>query len=149
MTNSYKLNNFYLKNHLDKIEILSFDYPEFFNQKLKTLEIKLNSNKNINSVINWNEINGSYSFYFDYDGCEVEIRKWLEKSELATCKHLIIELGYDLPILKVDCKAFINNWYDFYAASGYIGITVICEDGLNYMEFTDENKLLYSNFKIK
>lgn len=79
-----------------------------------------------------------------------QISEWLSKSALVNYDHLIIELGYEEPIIQVKTNVFAKNWDDFVAASGFMGITCLTSDGKLLMEFSDDAEYqLYSNFRIK
>ncbi|GAA0874325.1 hypothetical protein GCM10009118_07330 [Wandonia haliotis] len=144
-----QITNYFLKPHRANIEILSNDYPGYFSNVLKKFDIKLNTDENIHQLIAWDDIEHVHTFFCDYEGSDKEVSAWLRKSDLNDSQFLIIELGYELPIIKVECQVFMENWEDFVAASGYTGITVIDENGRFYMEFVDEGKNLFSNFKIQ
>lgn len=143
-----QIKNHFLKPYVNNIEVLSVDYPNYFYTILNNNGIIINKEKQISTLIDWENISNSNFFFFDYEGSEIEISQLLRKSFIKTTSFLIIEFGYDIPVLKVDTNVFIDNWNDFVAASGYMGITIISNDSKFIMEFTDGG-LLYSNFKIR
>lgn len=143
-----QIHNHFLKPHINNIEVLSVDYPNYFCTLLNNNGVVINKEKEISTLIDWKNISNSNFFFFDYEGSEVEISQLLKKSFIQMPSFLIIEFGYDIPILKVDTNVFIDYWNDFVSASGHMGITIISDDGKFIMEFTDSG-LLYSNFKIR
>jgi len=142
--------NIYLKNHIKYLNILSFDYPVYFINFCKDKNIPLNNNKLTRTIIDWDQvIPYNYSLYYDFIDCEINISEKFKYTPIANYESIIIEFGYDLPIVLVDSKIFINHWYDFISANNFLGITCVVPDGKYFFEFTDDTDyLLKSNFKI-
>jgi hypothetical protein len=143
-----ELNNGNINAFKNDINVLSNDQQRYIFSLLQKFSIPINKIDTSNELIDWNSIKESYSFFFDYVGCEEEISSMLFSSQLSEEKSLIIEMGYDDPIIEVKTETFIKNWYNFFAASGFMGISVYGTSEKNFMEFTDRNFLLYSNFII-
>lgn len=153
MTNnvdSYKINaNYCLKDLASGIEALSNQYPAFLEELLRNNDIPLNTQEYLNHVIDWESIESKHFFFYDYLNNESEIRDWLVESEISSQEFVLVEFGPSLPIVKVSSNLFIENWNNFVSANGNMGTTVISESGKYFMEFTDRDFMLYSNFKIK
>lgn len=142
--------NAFLREHIEKIEVLSDSYPDFFYVLCNKANIPINKDNRIKTVIAWNEVNPKYEFFYDYIGSEKDITNLMKNSNLKESKNIIIEFGYNLPIISTDIMTFVKNWDDFVAASGYSGITCLSGDGKYIMEFSDDsNYFLRSNFLIK
>lgn len=141
--------NGFLKSHLNSIEVLSNNFPEYIHEICNSYNIPINKQSNIKTLIDWNKILKKSYFLYDYENNEIEISNWLKNSPLTTSYYLIIEFGYNLPIIKVTTDEFVSFWDDFVAASGFSGITCVSDDGRYFMEFTDDSEsLLFSNFSI-
>lgn len=89
-------------------------------------------------------------FFYDFDGSEDEISQLLLNSPLTTGhQYLIMEYGFNGPIIRVSVNLFIGNWYAF-IKSAIQGAVVLSEDGKCVMEFSDDSDfLLYSNFEMQ
>jgi len=136
------LNNWVVNENVSNIEILNFSIK----QKINELSIPL---KGYETFVNWDLINPSYNFFYDFEGNEIEIKERLEKSKLNECEFLIIDIGYNNQMIKVSTSFFIEKWEDFVASNGFTGIFIFSEEGDFFMEFTDDSSYqLYSNFII-
>jgi hypothetical protein len=141
--------NGFLKSHLNSIEVLSNNFPKYFHELCDNYKIPINKQSDIKTLISWDKILDKSYFFYDYENNEIEIANWLKSSPMRMSCYLTIEFGYNLPIIKVTTKEFINFWNDFVAASGFSGITCISDDGKYFLEFTDDSEsLLFSNFTI-
>jgi hypothetical protein len=133
----------------DKVQKIQEKYPDFFYSKLKSFGFNHNSNPDIKTFVNWRSI-AHFKFAYEYQNCEQEVKEMLRRSNL--CKgvfYLLVEQGNNMPMIKVENHYFVEYWYDFLAENGFMGTTVISEDGKFVLEFTDDTDyLLYSNFPI-
>ncbi len=144
-----KLNNGNINAYAEDIRVLSEEYPEFFTSKLEQNAIPLNEDESLNRLVDWDSLSGHFSFFFDFDGCETKISDLLKNTLLIDKEVLMVEIGPDDPIIEVKTETFIDNWYDFFAASGFTGVTAMSNDGACIMEFTDRDFMLFSNFRIQ
>lgn len=133
----------------DKVEKIQDKYPDFFYTKLKNSGFNYNSNPQFRTFVDWRSVN-HFKISYEYQNCEQEVREMLKSSNLSKGDFdLLVEQGNNVPMLKVENHYFIEHWYDFLAENGFMGTTVISEDGKFILEFTDDTDfLLYSNFPI-
>ena len=143
-----KFNNGFINDYKRDITVLSNDYPAYLNHLMDQFKIPENNGDSLNQVIDWSSVQGSYSFYFGYEGSGEPIARMLANSLLATEKSVIVEMGPDTPVIEVKTDTFIHHWDDFFAASGFMGTTVIGRSGKCFLELTDRNFMLFSNFPI-
>lgn len=141
--------NSFLKDIMKHIKVVSNNSSNYFTKILKDQEIPLKYFDNKNFFIDWDKVTPSFEFFYDYEGCENEISKLLANSKLSKESKIIILISIDEPIIEVDTKVFINNWYSFFAASGYMGIVAISKSKKFYFELVDSDFNFYSNFTIK
>ena len=99
------------------------------------------------TAIAWNSL-PHYEVYFGGEESEDEIRALLSVSDLLNCGRLVV-LTSGEPVMLTKTEVFVENWYSFWAASGYMQLIVLSEDGRYFMEFEDISFVLYSNFKIR
>lgn len=146
---SEKNNHWLLTKFKDKIEILPHKYPEYVEEFCREKQILMNNTPSIRRMLSWDDISEKYSISYDNIKIEEHIGGFLIKSKITNSKYLIIDMGFNLPILKVPTDLFIDNCFDFAWANGFLGTTIFSEDGKFFMEFTDNSdSLLYSNFLI-
>lgn len=64
MKTKKEVDNWFLKQHLDQIEVLSFDYPTYFYQLLDERGIKVNKVPSARkTIVDWDSFSESYSFF--------------------------------------------------------------------------------------
>jgi hypothetical protein len=144
------MTNWCIRKYQKQIQILNEQYPQYFHNLLLANGFSVNTNTSIHTVVDWEKVDSKFTLNYDYEGCEEDISRFLKSSLLINEEYVYIELGYDLPIIKLPIEVFINNWYDFVKANGFLGVTVISKSGKLVLEFTDDYEYqLYSNFKIK
>jgi hypothetical protein len=142
-----EINNWILKKHLKNIRVVSETYLPFYKDFLREKNIIINDDlAKSHSFINWNLYANKYSFFYDYEGCEDEIQSLLKKSDLINTKSIFMDFGYNNPIIQVETKYFVDNWYDFVKGAQYES-TIISEDATLIMEFIKGYDLI-SNFLI-
>lgn len=142
------INNGFIKPYAEHIKIMSDGYPKYFYAILDSFQIPVNRNEDDETVINWNLIKDKNTIFYNYEECESDITKRLFNSPIAKDNEVVIEFGFDEPVIKVKTKIFIENWYDFLGASGYIGITIVGSTGEYFIEFTNKEHFLLSNFHL-
>lgn len=144
------INNWCFKKYREFITVLNESYPKYYYSLLIENGFKINDEKDARTVVDWKKIDKKFSFFYNYEGCEEGVSTHLRKSAIVAEEFLIIEFGYNLPIIKLETNVFIENWYDFVKANGFMGITIISKSGSFVMEFTDDaDFLLNSNFPVK
>ncbi|PKL81096.1 MAG: hypothetical protein CVV25_01270 [Ignavibacteriae bacterium HGW-Ignavibacteriae-4] len=141
--------NGFLKDIIKHLKVVSNDSPDYFINELNKSKIPLEIFNEKNFLINWDEVTPSYKFFFDYVGCEDEISDLLSKSHLFNENTVIIAISNDKPIIEVETKIFINHWYSFFAASGYVGVVVMGKSKKFFLEMVDRDFNFYSNFPVK
>jgi len=134
-----------LNSHITNIQVVSFYYWEFKNLLSQDL---FNSDKSIKRFLNWEVINPKFSFWYNYVGCEDEIKNYLLKSPLAKKERIIMTIAADKPIISMKTSYFIENWYDFISMANHLCI-VWSDDKECIMEFNYYEDRLFSNFGIK
>ena len=139
------LSNAHLNRFIDEIEILCEKNRTYFSELLIDRKIDITED----GLIDWDQIQNKFSFFFNYENCEDDISELMSKSLLFDSGDLIIEIGYDEPVIKINANSFIKNWYDYFAASGFMGISFICEKHNYFGELTDKEFNLISNFRIR
>lgn len=143
----------FLHDHLTFLESFGREGKEGgFMDYLNELGINA-SGKNWNldhSNIDWTDTENYYQFFFNYEGNENEIKKWIKESSISKYDTLLTWISWEDPIIRVKTKDFIENWQEFNTASGWQGLILTTEDGKYFLEFTDDWKYhLNSNFEIK
>jgi hypothetical protein len=144
-----RINRFWLFNkHKGHLEITNYTYLNYRKCIGERTPFKINL-IDAETVLNWHQ-QESYSFFYDFEGCEYIIEAYLKESSLINSQNLFIEMPADIPVIKVNTLYFISNWYDFIKANNEMGTLISSEDFKYVLEFTDDAKyLLYSNFKIQ
>jgi len=130
------------------IQIIREKYPDYFHELLNTHTYPLNKNQpDKRTVIDWDQIENKRVQPYFYKGSEKEITEFLSNSPLNNDLELIIESGYNEPMIKTTGRYFVNNWYDLILENGDMGTCIISGDGKYIIEFTDDTSwLLYTNF---
>lgn len=128
-------------------KVLSLNYPEFYEEILVKANVPIDSN---NTAINWLKLNQElFQFNYEIINDRSQVSDWLSKSDLKKYDELVVEFGPDQPIINVQMKAFIDNWYDFASYRGFDGILLFTADARLVLEFGDRRTYnLYSNFRI-
>ncbi|MEO8147738.1 MAG: hypothetical protein ABI723_08890 [Bacteroidia bacterium] len=140
--------NWIIVKHQKNIRILSPSYLPFYKNFLEEKGVLVNKDFSLSeSFINWNLYSKTYDFFYDYEGCEKEVANDLLNSDLIKSKFLTMDFGYGNPIIEIEAKYFINNWYDFINGA-HFETTVVSDDGLYICEFL-KGGTLKSNFKIR
>jgi hypothetical protein len=95
----------------------------------------------------WLNIEKCNKTKFDISYFELERR--LKNSDLYKEKFIILCVGIDNPIFKIDLNTFLRNIEDFFYASGTSGYYGFTENGKYLIEFTDDEfETIYSNFEF-
>lgn len=141
-----------LKTFAERITPLSTDLPDDINTVLTGFDIKLCRTTiefgNKPSWIEWNAYPEHYSFFYDFDHNEEVIRNDFRNSRLSTYAHVIMNVGWGKPLLKIPVDIFFNYWYELVIITGYESV-IITEDGQLFMEFVRGCHHLKSNFPIR
>ena len=139
--------NWQISKHKENIEIVSETYNPFYKSLCSDLGVFINNDTYANKTfIDWNKYENHISFFYDYEGCEIEIRNRLLNSPLINENNVYLDFGYDGPIIMTDSNYFIENWYDFIQGAHY-ETTVISETGKYILEFVKEGYMLKLDFK--
>ena len=146
MDRSGSISNWFLKPLMDRIEIVAGEPRELLIRQSEENAVPL-SLEQFGTAIDWSSL-PHCEVEFDYEGSEAEVRASLSVSDLLNCDRLMVITSQDEPVLLVATEVFFENWYSFWAASGYMQLIVLSKDGRFFMEFEDNSSLLYSNFKI-
>jgi len=143
-----RINNAFLKSIANELELQEDDFTTIMEKMNPKFQIPINIDPNEHSIMKWS-ISEHFQIRYDYEGCEKDFTARLFSSELNATKEVYVEFGYDTPVVKVATSVFINNWYSFIGASGYLGATIVDVEGNLVLEFSDDNEtMLRSNFKI-
>ncbi|MDJ1503649.1 hypothetical protein [Xanthocytophaga agilis] len=141
-------NSWWYKKHKEYISV------SYFERKLLIEHIKHQSNLKKNRytdsklVFNWNLAQEKYAFFFDYQGGDDEIATWLLNSRFVESKSVLMDIDHKL-VIEVETMYYIRNWYDFYAATAFMG-QLLCNETFNLvMELKEDDGILFSNFEIK
>jgi len=144
-------NNFIFDDYKNKIKIIS-DNPIEFKKTIPSI-IGYNFSNDIETQhklrirLPWLIIENCRKTKFDVSYFELEQR--LKNSELFKEIYIILCIGVDNPIFKIDLKTFLENLKDFFFASGTSGFFGFTENGKYLIEFTDDEfETIYSNFAI-
>jgi hypothetical protein len=140
-----------LLHHKQDIVPLSTDFPKYLYSLLEERGIKINTSLielgKKKSWIEWDHYPDHYSFIYDFEENEEIIREYFRKSQLAKCKYIIMEFGYQAAISKIPVDIFIKYWYELVIIAGYESV-VIVDDSSFFMEFVRRDYVLKSNFAI-
>jgi hypothetical protein len=102
------------------------------------------------SQIDWSKIRPMWEFEFDYEGCEADMKAFLKGSILAQQERVITWVDGNEPILAIRVSDFIEHWYEFNVASGWMGLQFCTQDGKLFFEMGPMfYTMLRSNFEIK
>lgn len=141
-----------LKDFAHRITPVSDDLPDDINPILTKFGIKLCQTRielgNKPSWIDWNAYPNHYSFYYDFEDNEEVIRNDFRNCPLNTYEHVIMNFGWEKPLLKIPMDIFVNYWYELVILTGYETVA-ITEDGQLFMEFVRRYYDLKSNFPIR
>lgn len=136
-----EVNNWVLKSHIERISFKDFSIQEI----LKKNKIPLS---NLETSIDWDNLEIKFSFFYDFINNENEIKNRLHSSLLSNYNTILIDIG-EYPCFEIDTNTFINNWEDFVSSNGNCGIVISTLDTKFFMEFTDDRSFeLFSNFEI-
>lgn len=133
----------------DHIRFTAIEYPEGWERLLKSFSIPLAEGQAIHRTIDWSRISEKYETCYGLIDNESQITEGLLKSPLNTCREVLMDFGFQYPVIVIPIKVFIDNWLSFIKITTFTGTVVITEDGSLFMEFTDDaDFLLISNFLI-
>ena len=147
MDRSGRITNGFLLPIQDRIEIIPGDPTERLRKWASENAVQLGLEA-FGTAIDWSSLS-HYEMDFDYEGSEHDIGALLRGSDLRTCGRLVVLTSHAEPLLLVTMEVFVEYWYSFWAASGYLQLIVLSENGRCFMEFEDNSFVLYSNFKIR
>jgi hypothetical protein len=143
-----EIRNWILKKHFDNITVLSMDFMPFYTDYLRKKHVLVNNDLSKSSTfINWNLYAQRFTFFYDYESSEKEIKEWLLTSPLVTRSNVSMDFGYGNPVIQIKTNYFIDHWYEF-TTGAHFESTVVSDDGCCIMEFTKQYDLI-SNFRIK
>jgi len=144
----YNNNKHFLHQHLTFLE--SIDYDKGFENFLLGLGIPATSANYMQNktVIDWTKVADQHKFYYDYEGCEEEVKNWLKRSILSSYEFLYTHLSFADPIIKIKTSDFIDKWEEFNLATGWDGLILTTAKGELFLEFAESPRDLYSNFII-
>lgn len=145
-----KIKNWKLTEIIDEIEIVAKDSIE----EREILIDKLGLPRPIESIglyrsetnINWNVMPNYHKFFFDREGYEKTIEKWLRNSELSQSKSLIITYGWKEPMIKVSTELFFEDWEGFIRST--LWETIIFSDDYKLIMEVSRDYYIHSNFQI-
>jgi hypothetical protein len=141
--------NWCLEKHRRAITVLSSTFPDGFNDLLDTKHLpRTNGDPNTKTWLDWGAITPHFKQHYFVEGAEKAIRQGLKRSTLIRCSFLIMEYGYDAPVVQIETPVFVDFWDDF-ISSAEGGAVIIAKDENLAMEFTDDADYgLLSNFEI-
>ena len=142
------MKNVLLKPYLPYMKDLGEISPQSFKQKCSEFGIPLNRTFSEKTVFEWESIKPVFSIPFDYEGDGPIISKGLTNSELANTQEIIISVSHSIPMIQIPTEIFIENWYDFFCASGGETISVVDISGKLLLEFVEHSFDVRSNFFI-
>lgn len=146
---SHILQNWYLREVGDHIRVTRIGFPSDWIEFLKSLGIPIVEEKGRKRIIAWEEVPNKYETRYDLVGNESLIRDGLVASPIIEHTEILMDFGYENPIIGVPVVFFIANWFRFIAATNFLGTILVTPDGSLFMEFTDDaESLLISNFQI-
>ncbi|MCB9235040.1 MAG: hypothetical protein H6581_25525 [Bacteroidia bacterium] len=149
MKKEKEIENWCLLKHKDSIKVLSWEYPDYLDELCRNQGIRINENTEKNRFyLDWVYYDGAYSFFYDYINNEEEIKNWLLNSSLKEAEFIIMDYGYNGPIVQIPVPLFIDHWYDF-VRSAYFETVVIAQGSNLFLEFVRDGYLLKSNFRVK
>lgn len=139
---------FWYQKHYDDLEVTHYNRDDFWGLLVDQFKYE-STGAGQNTILDWNQIEPNYHFFFDYEGCEPVITTLLQDSSLANYSKVLVDTSDPDIVLRTNAKYFINNWYEFVLINSDMGFAVLTEPYDLVMEFTHDGHLLYSNFKIK
>ncbi len=142
------ISNWILKKHIDHIEVISESYYPFYKNYCKDRGVPINEkSEEALSFVNWNLYGENYfNFFYERENCEEAIKLRLKKSCINSSKKVIMDYGYDGPVIELDSRYFIENWYDFVIGAHYES-ALLFDDGKYIIEF-HRNGYVSSNFSF-
>lgn len=145
-----EVNNWKLKEVIDKIELIDQDSIKFRDKILKQKGFPLCNNLSgldrKETIINWDKMNSYYSFYSDNESEQEQIGIALSNSEIGREENLIILYGWEEPVVKLPSKLFINDWEGFIRSTLWETF-IFSEDYKLIIEVT-RDYYFHSNFNI-
>jgi hypothetical protein len=144
-----ELQNWYLKEIRGRIRVTDIAFPSAWTQLLKSLQVPVIEGQGEKRIIDWAKVPSRYETHYNLVGNESLITTGLSISPLAGHSELLMDYGYQDPVIGVSVDFFIEHWFKLIAATNFMGTVVITQDGSLFMEFTDDaESLLISNFSI-
>ncbi|MBC8163963.1 MAG: hypothetical protein H7Z42_22365 [Roseiflexaceae bacterium] len=144
-----QLHDPFLNEIRDQIRVTDIEYPKEWEHFLKSFGLPLVEGQVIHRLIDWSRISEKYETRYDLLTKEREIATALAKSPLSAHADLLMDFGFQSPVIGVPVSVFIANWFTFIKNTLFMGTVVITNDGSLFMEFTDDaDFLLISNFPI-
>jgi len=144
-----ELQNWYLKEIRDRIRVTDITFPSGWTQLLKSLQVPVIEGQRGRRIIDWTKVQSRYETHYNLVSNESLITAGLSSSPLTGHLELLMDYGYQDPVIGVPVDFFIENWFKLIAATNFMGTVVITQDGSLFMEFTDDaESLLISNFPI-
>ena len=140
--------NWCLEKHRQAITILPITFPDGFNDLLDAKKLqRAKKGANRKTWLDWDAITPRFERPYFVEGAETAIQG-LERSKVSRSPNLIMEYGFDAPIVLIETPVFIEFWDEF-ASSAEGGAVVVTKDENLVMEFSDDaSYTLLSNFEI-
>lgn len=139
-----KLNNWFLRPIEDGIQVL----PGKVNENLFAWMSKHGVPRGKGTIVEWSGT-AHHSIEFDYAGCENEISDALRSSPIVTSPRITVFCFMSNPLMSLTSRDFADHWHAFWAASAYMELLAISDDGKHIVEMTEHPLLLHSNFRIR
>lgn len=143
------LRNWYLQKIRDQIRVTDIEFPSGWMRFLASLGLPLTEGTSEKRLIDWKKVRPRFKTRYDLVSRERLITDGLSMSALAKHSEVLMDYGYNDPVISVPVRFFVINWFQLVAATHFMGTIVVTPDGALFMEFTDDAEfLLISNFRI-
>lgn len=150
-SNNHIIKNWKLKEVIDRIDVAHEDSIKYRDDLLKKNNIPTTENltgiHRSESIVDWNEIEDNYSFYFDNEGEEELIKNYLKESKLKEVENIIILYGWKEPAVRLPTELFISDWEGFIRSTQWETL-IFSEDFAYFIEIT-RDYFMHSNFPIQ
>lgn len=144
-----ELHNYYLKEVRDRIRVTDIEFPLEWIELLKILKVPVIEGQSENRLIDWAKVPGRNETNYERLDNESRITVGLSTGPLTRHSTVLMDYGYQDPIIEVPVDFFIENWFRLITATNFTGTVVLTQDGSLFMEFSDDAEfLLISNFPI-
>lgn len=144
-----QIRNWKLKEILNDFELVQMKASEFIESKLNELKFPIKYNEVMNrseTFVDWDRFSNHFTFFFDFENMESDVKKKLESSSLKTYKNVILTYLQEDVVVKVPFSIFLDDWDGFFSSMFHNGM-IFSEDYKLVMEVS-RDYYLHSNFKI-